>query len=348
MITLPQTRPHAAKSNPLIWIIVACLAVLFFWRIMTGTPAMKPPFTDKDKVLANVPWSVDNREDKNFNVECYAWLDNETLIYVRPNGQHSSQLMRQRVRGKHFSAAEPFFTFAERLNPIKLSVSPNGKWLMVTEIGSQAYRCSVYAINGSGLKQRYEVKYASPIWLADGESFLNSETQSGELYQYSVATHQRKKLAFKQHLNAAPVASPQGEYFASDYNSQNNPPLKLERGSISQGKSQVQAVKSTLATEEAWLQSVSPQGTRLLWHRGWGDKTRFPTLWEKIRGDDVGVNFHATWWVTDTEGNHAHKLATVHFDGYEASFGSEKLRWLPDSKHLSVVYKGALYVIAVP
>ena len=352
METLDTTKSQSKKSGCFAWGLAGVIAVAFVWRVVSVTRSSIPPFADKDRVLDAIAWRVPIYKHGEMDEDVYTWQDNETIVYTRLDPQQKYPLMRQRVRGGNVSEVQPILNSPLMVHPYEVAASPDGKWLFVANYGQrERNEYTIIDVKSGAVKQKYLTPNSFVSWMQDSRSFFCQEIFSGSIVQYGVSSSKEERHLLNQINRGLSVVSPQGAFFIGNYYGGNPSPPRLERGSIFTGKSQINSIPRYGSVLDSSLYSVSPQGERLLWYQTWSDRSWFSELWGKVTRHGATPNTHEAWYITDADGSNPRTWAIVHTQDYHYAYSSRRVvfpKWLPDGKHLSVVYKGALYVVEVP
>jgi hypothetical protein len=340
------------KRHKLIWVMVFLIALLFAWRIIASWGMNAPPFRPDQKVLSSLPWNADDEALLYPYANSYAWLSNNTLVFLRRQGNNTFHILKQRV-GVGRSAPPERLGILHNLTYSALeSVSPNGKWLTMTTVNAADDReCLILSVDSGAVRYRCNNQDIYLHWLADSTHFLNYEYRAQKLNRYSLHSPHPKTIPLSLQLQSVPYFSSQGKYWAGGMVGFGTPQAKLESGAIGGGKSQVVTLSLPAKTKDAELRGVSPDGTRLLWVRMWDETSWFGELRESLTHRGGEPLNHEVWYVTDAHGNNPQTITTYRWRGYRFSHGDQArltLKWLPDGKHLSAVYEEALYVVPVP
>ncbi len=314
--------------------------------------ASRSPLNDANKIFAIAPWHISTDSLYSGRDYLYAWQDNETILYALQDQQHKYHLMRQRVRGGNPSAAQPLPNIPPLTDLEDFSASPDGKWLLTNCLGqSYHHEQTVFALDTGAVKQKYTRDNDLATWMNDSRSYVSQMFSSQNFEQFWVEKHAMTRLRNPLNGWGFEWLSSAGECFAERGTISGGTGQQLERGSIFTGKSQTQTLKSHGSERETILLDVSPQGDRLLWKQQWEERSWFADLWGKLMHHSGNANAYEEWYVTDANGNNPQTLVKLSLGNDTSNHQTGFIAvpaWLPDGKHLSIVYHGALYVVDVP
>ena len=321
----------------LIVIGVAAIGML----TMRNVSSFASPLPDKYRVLDSLPWDTKETKPLNFDIEQYTWLDNETICYFLHDKSGKLQATKQRVATGQTFPAEPLVNISMAGDFYSVTASPNGKSLLIRNTNANAeWECWTFPLDKGGQPQKYRTDVDGFFWLSDINSFVGFASYNGTLIRFSVKEHREEPLPFALKFRDYLIIAPNGNYYASEYKLEYDKTFRLEIGSISSRKSHMQTLPLLPGTSRFSVQSVSPTSDRLLWERLYSnDKRQKSEGNNQAEGKQEPDNMKC-WYVTDTNGSHPHTVVDME--------ESVSPKWLPDGKHVSIVYKGALYVVPVP
>ncbi len=346
----PTTKPKKRRRSG--WLLLLLALLIAGGYTAKRWIAARNPFSDTNKIFAVVPWRVPDGSGGFEGEHLYTWQDNETIIYAPRSNEGKYRLMRQKVRGGTPFAAQPIPNIPSLSRLSELEASPDGKWLLtVCDRKRNNKEYTIFALDRGEVKQKYPYENTFTTWLQDSRSFLCLTDDGGKIVQYEIDRHQTKPLSIQMQLGSFPEVSSSGEYFSTEPSSSQQPSMRLERGSIITGKSQVQTIPYFGSGKYGYLLTASPQGDRLLWNQ-YGKEVSWLDKWmSRLTRRKVEAKNYQGWYVTDAKGGNPRDLVTLYSEQGNASGGAGldyNPYWLPDGKHLSIIYKGALYVVDAP
>ena len=347
---IPPAKPKKRRRSGRLLLLLALL-IISGYTVKRLFDSLSP-FSDANKILASVPWRIHLHDDFYANTSLYTWLDNETIIYGLCDAKQNCRLMRQKVQGGNVVAAQPIASIPPLHSLYEIAVSPDGKWLMTMYSGKGGNtEYTIFDLDIGKVKQKYASNDSFGTWLNDSRSFLCSTYETTKIVQYEVDQHHTKSYSITERFGTYNTLSPSGEYFSNDDPASPQKPPQLERGSIFTGKSQVRAIPRFGSEEYYLVKSVSPQGDRLMWQQEGAEVSWMDKLMNRLTRRTVTPKGYVRWYVTGANGGSPRTLLKLDAEPGVMSFikGSyDNPKWLPDGKHLSIVYKGALYVVDAP
>jgi hypothetical protein len=352
METSQSSQPSPKHKRSPIWIGVILLTLAFGWRVVSGMRSRVTPFADKDRVLAVVPWRLQTEYGDFYGEEEYVWLSNDTVAYLQEHGKNTCHVMTLRVEAGQTHSPQTLSVLNNVDSTVLTTASPDGKQLFIYTL-NRKFKPDwiVVSSDGTVLRKAAEQLQGDPMWLAGKMQFLEYRRNVGELHRYELPSLKREKVPLSLKLKTNPLFSPQGSYWVSDMQFNSTPHMELERGVLGGKSSQVNAIPPFGIMSSAGLNSVSPKGEQLLWSQVDREYSWISRIYQHLTGKGIPATYHEQWTVTDADGLQPRTVASYTWSGYLQSHGLPTqltLKWLPDGKHLSGVYKGALYVVAVP
>ena len=283
--------------------IVLTVALVGTARVLFQRPS--EPFSSQNRVLSSISWALLPYMDKERSKECYTWLDNDTIIFALPDGKDKYKAMRQWVSTQRTFPAELIPHVKPLEYPYVESVSPYGKWLMV----SDPFYCSCphylfYALDGSGGKRDYALIFRAPTWLPDGQSFLGCEDAHRQWSRISLTTGKRIAFTSRDEIH-------DNEDFTYEDDPAITPQPILQRTSFDGKILQTSIEPLGKTTRFTALNSASPLSDRLLWYQRWSETSWWNKMMARFSYKSVEPINYEEWFITDTEGKNRRRLTTM-------------------------------------
>ncbi|HLK58791.1 MAG TPA: hypothetical protein VKU00_19620 [Chthonomonadaceae bacterium] len=313
----------------------------------------------------------------------YLWLSDDTALGMTYEGYHDEAFLLN----AHTRAKTPLDTLNTALQTItptdEQHLSPDGKWLLWTgvcnsqhmppgygkryvlpQIGPHfdSYRAVATAIDGS---RQIDTQQGNNLaWFPDSQSWirlgyhLNGAAWQTFTEEQSLSSPQKRVTALPNGISL-PINGrllgvlPDKRLLilcGSLSSFQRNSSLSLCTLRLDSKLPSVQSYPISLPF--GWTIAnvkLSPSGYRLAW-QAYGRRNRVPRFLMRfpVFASQSRENIYRLW-VTDVDGSHRKEVgeeAAPPIDGWDLSFYD--LSWLPDGKHLSFIFRGALWTVSTP
>jgi hypothetical protein len=276
----------------------------------------------------------------------YSWLDDHRLLFMRAAGKDSIDLYLFDIRTKTRQML-PTFQPASVWPPTWFKPSPDGKWLAWpswtnTNVASLDGKI-VYPITDNGYDNCDSLQWLSDghrlvfLTFYDGDRLVRADLHSGPRYQ---AEKQMICTNFEYlHLTSATLVH-------------DTALLCISGTGEDHGRLSVSLVSTALdgngPREKDWIDVRLPPAKELEDARPnrHGDRIAW-LLWRRfVSPQSKRMRSVMAIWISDARGKHMREIGWLPVSPTEnGPLEFSRLRWLPDDRHLSFVYHGALYVV---
>jgi len=313
-------------------------------------------------VLSTANWA--NETPQYPNHRPYHWLANGDIAYLKRGPDGKFQVCYQHM-GEHgpsgalrYGPVLPSQAIASRFYP-----SPDERWVAY-DTASPTFQYRAYLISADGKN----VRSASPLgetfalWLSDNRSFLTDHPETRDVMVRHLDSPRTATIPDHRSQCGPVVVSslsigPQfliggsfGISHATDVFMRNSPLMLFRSYCVSQPDVAQQTWMVPVPTEVDEGQAyVSPDQQHVLWITyGWKHPPMIQWLHDRIpwwRNAPRPILNELTFYcfLSDLHGNHRHLILNNLSVGLHGAYPV----WTPDSKHLSFIDKGQLFLVAV-
>jgi hypothetical protein len=304
-------------------------------------------------VASTQDWTAPDPSMHNFLP--YFWLPDRSVLFFRRGDSGGYRAYRQHITEE--GRAEPPHPLPMPEVGAKYriqSLSSDGKWLYVTLWkGPGNIIPEAHALDGS----------KTVVWPRKFSVAMNWSPDSSSLIQmawagvgWSVAElrldspRQRWRKLNSVQIPSTERPTPVG--FAADgrmvslLDRISNVPATTQRLALvdlahTASATQISNVTLPVAVWNAGLQ-ISPDGNHMLWTCTSDITSPFAKWMGRLHLSSAKSEMGQSWWVSRLDGSGMHEIGHI---SARQDDGGVALRWLPDSRHCSFVYKGKLYVL---